>query len=213
MNKFSKMALLMATAGATAAAATPSAGGAAPGAVPESNAPEAAKATRAPKNPDNILDIVNGRLPLPLVFQIRFKETGTVADTAKKYGTSVGKVFDIKKGRNFGYITEAYKPSADEIKAAKDWLTVAKTNRTQKTLGELMGAEPVAALVKNLDAMGVATTEEVAARNWQVRVVGQAAAAGTAPVAEGGAAPTAAAAPAATGTKGGAAAPAGAKLF
>jgi hypothetical protein len=175
--------------------------------VPASNAAEAAPAAakRAPKNPDNILDIINGRLPLPLVHMIRFDTLGTAtnSDNAKKFGTSVGKVFDIKKGRNFGYIDQAYKPSAEEIAAAKAWCTTGKTAKGH-SLKEV-GGDPDA-IVAALDKMGVATAEEVAKRNWQTRVVGQPAAAGQAP-----------AAPAAPAAAGGAAAPAekpqGAKLF
>jgi hypothetical protein len=174
-------------------------------------APATGKAPRAPKNPDNVLDIVNGRLPLPLVFLIRFKTVGaTVADTAKKFGTSVGKVFDIHKNRNFAYVDANYKPSADEMAAAKKWITEAKTNRSQKTLGELMGKDAVDAVMKDLDAMGLATADEVAKRDWAVRVVGAKKEAGTAPVATGSV-PTAAAAPAAG--KAGAPAGNGAKLF
>ena len=60
---------------------------------------DAVKKTRAPKT--NLLDIARGRLPLLFVHAIRFTEDAavTTAALAKKYGTSVGKVFDIRKGR------------------------------------------------------------------------------------------------------------------
>lgn len=212
--KFSKLHLcvLMAAAGAvaegaagtgqaTAASAAPAP--AASTVVPDSNVAGAEKAKRAPKNPDNILDIINGRLPLALVFLIRFKETGTTAERAKKFGTSVGKVFDIVKGRNFGYIDATYKPSTDELAAAKAWCETGKTAKG-KSLKEA-GGDPDAIMVA-VNALGVATAEEVAARNWQTRVVGQAKDAATAPVAGA----TAAAAPAA-GAKAAAPAAAGAK--
>lgn len=80
---------------------------------------EAPKKKRAPKT--NLLDIVRGRIPLALVFVIRFKETGTNAELAKKYGTSVGKVFDIRKGRNFEYIGDSYKPTKEDLEAAEKW--------------------------------------------------------------------------------------------
>lgn len=201
-HKFSVLSFaLLAAAGASAAvdnasgsgatAASPAVAGAT-GGVPDSNVAGTEKAKRAPKNPDNILDIINGRLPLPLVFAIRFKETGTTADRAKKYGTSVGKVFDIVKGRNFGYIDATYKPAADEVAAANAWCETAKTAKG-KTLKEA-GGDPDA--IKALVAtMGVATAEEVGARNWTTRVVGEAKAP-VAPVA-GAEGTTTAAAPAA----------------
>lgn len=194
-NKFGLTTILMAAAEAAASTGAPAASSAVPTSNAEGAAPADAK-KRAPKNPDNILNIVNGKLPLVLGFLIRFKETGTNAETAKKYCTSVGKVFDLKKGRNFGYLTEAYKPSADEVAAGKAWLTktTAKGQDFKTAGGDVEG------ITKAIDALGVATPEEVAARNWVTRTVGQKAATGTAPVAGGSAA---AAAPAAAAAKAG----------
>lgn len=196
--------VLMAAASAEAGSAQSTGGGQAP----STNDPAVAGATatdkkpRAPKNPENILDIINGRLPLPLVYMIRFDKLGamTTADAAKAFGTSNGKVFDIKKGRNFGYIDASYKPSAEEVTAAKAWCETGKTAKG-KSLAEA-GGKPTEILAA-LGAMGTATAEEVAARNWQVRQVGQ----------PGAAAP--AAAPAAAGAQATQTAekPAGAKLF
>lgn len=100
------------TAGTTAGA---TAGTAAPAGTTE------AKKTRAPKT--NLLDIARGRLPIPLVFAIRFVEPADVTNAAlaKKYGTSVGKVFDIRKNRNFEYVGKDYKFSAEELNAARAW--------------------------------------------------------------------------------------------
>lgn len=188
-------AVLMAAAEAqTATGTSPAPEGAATGGVPDSNAPAVAgeaKPKRAPKNPDNKLNIINGRLPLPLVFLIRFKETSSTAERAKKFGTSVGKVFDIQKGRNFGYIDAGYKPSAEEVAAANAWCDTAKTFKGQ-TLKE-SGGDPDA-IKAAVAALGVATQEEVAARKWERSVAPKTG--GTAPVADGGAAPTTAAAPA-----------------
>ena len=198
-RKFGHVAILMA-----AAEAAVSAGGTAT--APDTNVAEAEKKTRAPKNPDNILNIINGRMPFPLVALIRRKALGekSTAEYAKAFGTSVGKVFDIAKGRNFGYIDASYKPSAEEVEASKKWCTEMKTAKGQ--LLKEAGGDPDA-ILKALGEMGVATAEEVAARNWQVRQVGQKKAAGEAPVAETGGdakASSGAAAPAAGG---------GAKLF
>lgn len=199
-------ALMAAAEVATSTGSASTAAAPAAGAAPTSNDPALATATpakRAPKNPDNILDIINGRLPLPLVHMIRFDALGAMstAEAAKAFGTSVGKVFDIKKNRNFDYITKDYKPAADEVAAAKAWCETGKTAKSGKLLSEV-GGKPTEILAA-LGKMGVATPEEVAARNWAVRTVGQKAT-DTAPVA--GAA--AAAAPAVDTKAGG-----GKKLF
>jgi hypothetical protein len=184
MNSLRKIGLTaLYLAAAEAATSTGTAGTA-----PASNVGEVAadKPKRAPKNPDNQLNIINGRLPLALVYLIRFKEQGQpTAATAKKYGTSVGKVFDINKGRNFGYIDASYLPSAEDVAAANAWCETGKTAKGQ-SLKEAGGdPDAIKAAVKGLT---VATPEQVAARNWQVKVVGakKEPAAGAAPVAAAG---------------------------
>jgi hypothetical protein len=172
MSKFHK---ILALSCLMAAAESASSGGSATGDVPESTEPTAAateKKARAPKDPAKVLDIMNGRMPLPLVYCIRFKESAELkaSDLAKKYGTSVGKVFDIRKGSNFGYITDSYKPSAEELAAAKTFITT-NTSTTGKSLAEIGGnPSEIQAL---LDAMTVATAEQVAARGWQIKAVGE----------------------------------------
>lgn len=198
--KFGRLAILMATVGATAAAAGAASPAGTAGTVPSTNdgsvAGEAPK-QRAPKNPENILDIINGRIALPLVNLIRFGAPndkgelvaiGTNNEAAKLFGTSVGKVFDIRKGRNFGYIDAAFKFTSDEIQAAKDWMTKSTTKRTGKTLVELNGKEKVDQILALLAKLPVATAEDVAKRP-PTRGFGQPAAGGTAPVAAGTAAP------------------------
>lgn len=70
-----------------------------------------------------LANIVRGTLPKPLVYLIRFNETGgKEADIAKKYGTTSGKVADIIKNRNFAYIDKDYKPSQADIDASVNWL-------------------------------------------------------------------------------------------
>jgi len=56
-----------------------------------------------------------GHMPLPLVWFIKFKETGTVLEIAKKYFTTPGKITDITKGSNQKYIVENMKWSKEEI--------------------------------------------------------------------------------------------------
>jgi hypothetical protein len=98
---------------------------------------------RAPAT--NKLDIARGRLPLLFVHSIRFKEQGTNAEIAKKYATSVGKVFDIKKGRNFDYIKDGFKPTAEDVANAQKWAAeAAKHGGDQGGLGDVVAAYKVA---------------------------------------------------------------------
>lgn len=67
-----------------------------------------------------VVDIVRGRMPLAMVYVIRFVEEGTDGELARKYRTTPGKINDIKKNRNFAYVTEDTKFSAAEIDKAKN---------------------------------------------------------------------------------------------
>ena len=61
--------------------------------------------------------IIRGRIALAIVYLIRFveaAETGTKA-LAEKYGTTVGKVDDIRKNRNFAYVTEDVRFTQEQI--------------------------------------------------------------------------------------------------
>lgn len=63
---------------------------------------------------------IKGRMPLPIVHMIKFGESAlTDGAMAKKFGTTNGKVSDIRKDRNFSYVTAEYVPSADAIEGAK----------------------------------------------------------------------------------------------
>ena len=141
------------------------------GEVPSSTEPTAETKVRAPKDPSKALDILNGRMPLPIVYAIRFQEDAGAknSDLAKKYGTSVGKVFDIRKGSNFGYIDNNYRPSAEELAAARAHITTGTSTKGSdlKTLGG--NPEAIEAF---LAAQTVATPEEVAARGWVIKQVG-----------------------------------------
>ena len=70
------------------------------------------------------LDIINGRMPLAIVYCIRFLEDSEVkdGDLATKYKTSNGKISDIRKNRNFGYVTEGMNFSTADIEAANGYL-------------------------------------------------------------------------------------------
>lgn len=78
----------------------------------------------AEKNTEKVaekVEIIRGRMPLAIVALIKFGEA-ELSDgaCAAKYRTTNGKVSDVRKDRNFGYVTEAYVPSeADIAKAIK----------------------------------------------------------------------------------------------
>lgn len=164
----------------------------------------AADAVRKRAAASNFLPIVRGRLPLIFVHAIRFDPTiGAMAnkDTATKFATSVGKVFDIKKGRNFAYITSDYKPSAEDLAAAQAWIdqtgasnakgltavgdkTLMATVLEQYKAGGLASAEQAAKLVAARTVTRVAKASQAAAPAGQglpaTTSTAQAAAAGTA---------------------------------
>ena len=59
-----------------------------------------------------LADIIRGRMPAVIAFLIRFKENGaTTSALATKYKTTVGKISDIQKVRNFSYITKDFAPT------------------------------------------------------------------------------------------------------
>ena len=173
-NRLAHLVLLTAVSGAAAeAGATSDTSGAqtASGDVPSSNEPTAETKVRAPKDPAKALDILNGRMPLPIVYAIRFQEDAGAknSELAKKYGTSVGKVFDIRKGSNFGYITKDYLPSAEELAAARAHITTGTSAKGSNL--KALGGNPEA-IEAFLAAQTVATPEQVAARGWVIKQVG-----------------------------------------
>lgn len=124
----------------------------------------ATEAARKRAAPSNFLPIVRGRLPLIFVHAIRFDaviKAMSNKDQATKFATSVGKAFDIRKGRNFGYVTEDFKPTTDDVAQAEAWI---------KQIGEanaksLVAVGDKALLQKVLDQYkerGLATAEEAA---------------------------------------------------
>ena len=117
---------------------------------------------RAPAS--NFLAIVRGRLPLLLVHAVRFHPVISAMgnkDIAAKFGTSVGKVFDIKKGRNFAYITESYKPTAEDVAASKAWGTQfgAANSKGLTAQGDKALIDQI---TMEYEAGGLATAEDIA---------------------------------------------------
>ncbi len=110
------------------------------------NAETTAAAEKAPPK-----EIIRGRMPVAVVALARFgsqKDAPTKA-AADAFGTTVGKIDDIRKSRNFAYIREGFKPTEGQKADGIAWL---KRHPT--------GAD---ALIAELEATEVATAEEAAA--------------------------------------------------
>lgn len=102
-----------------------------------------------------VLEIIRGRMPIAIVALVRFgdNKAKTVAEKAKLFGTTVGKVDDIVKSRNFAYVTADFKPTQEQADAGIAWL---KTHPRYD-------AENVDSLIAELEATPLATAEEAAA--------------------------------------------------
>ena len=90
--------------------------------------------------------IIRGRIALAIVYLIRFveaAETGTKA-LAEKYGTTVGKVDDIRKNRNFAYVTEEVKFTEDQIKEAVNYIAAHEDADHAVTVTDMLNALPIA---------------------------------------------------------------------
>jgi hypothetical protein len=77
------------------------------------------KETKEVKEKAPTIEIIRGRMALPLVYMIRFQEEGSDSEIARKYRTTVGKVSDVKKVRNFAYIVEGFVPTQEMVDACQ----------------------------------------------------------------------------------------------
>ena len=115
----------------------------------------AATAEAAPKAATPSREIHRGRMPIAIVAQVRFgNDKGlSTKELAEKYATTVGKIDDIKKGRNFAYVKEDFKPTQEQKDAGLAWLK-------EHPQYDKVDADK---LVAELDGTPVATAEEAAA--------------------------------------------------
>lgn len=95
-------------------------------------------------------EIIRGRMPVVIVYLARFGAQSTQPTKVKAdvFGTTVGKIDDIAKGRNFSYVTSAFKPTAAQKADGKAWLERHPTGASQ--------------LIAELEALPEATAEEAA---------------------------------------------------
>ena len=63
-----------------------------------------------------IPDIIRGRMPIAVVAMVRFgdQKNGDVRSLAKMFGTTVGKITDIKKNSTFTYLPATFRPTAQQ---------------------------------------------------------------------------------------------------
>src|SRR5690606_19265947 len=71
-----------------------------------------------------VREIIRGRMPVAVVALARFGKTKDLAvkAQAEAFGTTVGKIDDIRKNRNFAYVTADFKPTAQQKADGKAWL-------------------------------------------------------------------------------------------
>ena len=69
-------------------------------------------------------NIIQGRMPVAVVHLLRFGNSkgGATKDLAAKFGTTVGKVDDVKKNRNFAYVVEDTRFTDEQIAEGIEWL-------------------------------------------------------------------------------------------
>ena len=97
--------------------------------------------------------IIRGRIALAIVYLIRFVEAaeqGTKA-LAEKYGTTVGKIDDIRKNRNFAYVTEDVRFTEEQIKEAVNYISAHEDSDHAVVVTDM------------LNALAIATAEEAEA--------------------------------------------------
>ena len=122
-------------------------------AAPKSNAPGAE--APAKKEKKLIEGITRGRMPIAVVNMVRFGDNklAETKDLATMFGTTVGKITDIKKNSTFAYLVAGFKPTAEQKADGIAWL--------QRHIGYDEGK--VDKLINELEKTKVATAEEAAA--------------------------------------------------
>lgn len=73
-----------------------------------------------PKKP---AEIIRGRMPVTCVFLVRFDfNTDDAKSVAIKFGTTIGKINDIRKNSNFKYVEDWFLPTLVQKAEAIAWL-------------------------------------------------------------------------------------------
>ena len=122
--------------------------------VPKTNVPGAETPAGEKKAKVLIEGITRGRMPIAVVFIVRFGDQKGLAtkELATLFGTTVGKITDIKNNATFGYLTADFKPSQQQKEDGLAWL--------KRHIAYETGAVDV--LINELEGMKVGTAEEIA---------------------------------------------------
>ena len=109
------------------------------------------------KTPKVAVPIIRGRMPIAVVYAIKFgiNKDLPISELAAMYGTTSGKIADIKKNYNFQYLTEDFKPSLEQKVEAIEYLKKHPNFGADTT--------PCAVLIDEIDELLEATPEEVTA--------------------------------------------------
>lgn len=119
----------------------------------------ATAATEAKKEAPKKVDIIRGRMPVAMVYAVRFGNLAEgPADKQRLFATTVGKIYDIEKMRNFGYVTEDVKFTQEQIDEGIEWIE-------HHPEFEEQGAQKVVDYLKKLPI----ASEEEAAKFEEVR--------------------------------------------
>lgn len=96
-------------------------------------------------------EIIRGRMPVVVVYLARFGALASVAtrEAADAFGTTVGKIDDIRKNRNFAYVTADFVPTEQQKADGVEWL-----NRHPSGASDL---------VAELSSLSTASEEQAAA--------------------------------------------------
>lgn len=124
---------------------------------PKTNVPAVEGAVTEKKAKVLIKDITRGRMPIAVVYLVRFgdQKGGETKDLATMFGTTVGKIMDIKKRSTFAYLTESFAPSEAQKAEGIAWLQRHVAFKDGKVDG----------LIGELETMKVATPEQQAAQD------------------------------------------------
>lgn len=124
------------------------------GEVPKTNVPGAAKEGEK-KEKNLIVGITRGRMPIAIVSMVRYGDQKNL-DTkalATLFGTTVGKINDIKTSSTFGYVDAKFKPTQVQKDDGITWL--------RRHVDFKKGTVDV--LISELEATKVASEKETAA--------------------------------------------------
>ena len=90
--------------------------------------------------------IIRGRIALAIVYLIRFVESAEAGTKtlAEKYGTTVGKIDDIRKNRNFAYVTEDVKFTEEQIKEGANYIAAHEDSDHAVVVTDMLNNLPIA---------------------------------------------------------------------